>query len=82
MKVYEICFSPTGGTQKTADALTHALAEQAVSVDLTDSQTDFNKITLMPDDLAIIAVPSYGGRVPAPATERLARCMETVPAQY
>lgn len=27
-----------------------------------------------PGDLAVFAVPSYGGRVPAPALERLARC--------
>lgn len=72
MKVYEISFSPTGGTQKAADFLTHALTEQAVSVDLTDSRADFDKITLTPDDLAVIAVPSYGGRMPSPAAERLA----------
>lgn len=72
MKVYEISFSPTGGTQKAADFLTHALTEQAVSVDLTDSRADFDKITLTPDDLAVIAVPSYGGRMPSPAAEWLA----------
>ena len=72
MTVYQICFSPTGGTKKVADYLTHALSEEAISVDLTDSRTDFDKISLTPDDLAIIAVPSYGGRVPAPAVERLA----------
>ena len=72
MTVYQICFSPTSGTQKVADYLTHALSEEAISVDLTDSRTDFDKISLTPDDLAIIAVPSYGGRVPAPAVERLA----------
>ena len=72
MTVYQICFSPTGGTKKVADYLTHALSEEAISVDLTDSRTDFDKISLTPDDLAIIAVPSYGGRVPAPEVERLA----------
>lgn len=71
MKVYEICFSPTGGTKKAADSLTRTLAEQVISVDLTDSRADFDKIALTPDDLAVISVPSYGGRVPAPAVERL-----------
>ena len=52
--------------------MTYALAEQAISVDLTDSRTDFDKISLTQDDLAVIAVPSYGGRVPTPAAERLA----------
>ena len=28
MKFYEICFSPTGGTKKTADILTNVLTDQ------------------------------------------------------
>ncbi len=75
MKLYEICFSPTGGTKKTADLLTEGLTESAeakVFVDLTDSKTDFSDISLGREDVAVIAVPSYGGRVPGPAAERLA----------
>ena len=33
MKMYEFCFSPTGGTQKAADILTGALVDQVVRVD-------------------------------------------------
>ncbi len=72
MKMYEFCFSPTGGTQKAADILTGALADQVVRVDLTDKKTDFGEITLTQEDVAVIAVPSYGGRVPAAAVERMA----------
>lgn len=72
MKVYEFCFSPTGGTQKAADILTNALADEVVQVDLTDRKTDFGKITLTQEDVAVIAAPSYGGRVPAIAVERMA----------
>lgn len=72
MKMYELCFSPTGGTQKAADILTAALADEVVRVDLTDSKTNFGTITLTQEDVAVIAVPSYGGRVPATAVERLA----------
>ncbi len=72
MKVYELCFSPTGGTQKVANILSNALADEIVSVDLTDSTVHFDGITLTQEDAAVIAVPSYGGRVPAVAVERLA----------
>jgi ferredoxin/methylmalonyl-CoA mutase cobalamin-binding subunit len=71
MKLYEITFSPTGGTRKVADLLTAALGGEAVSVDLMDSRADFAAVKLTPEDVAVIAVPSYGGRVPAPAAERL-----------
>lgn len=72
MKLYEMTFSPTGGTQKAADLLTEALDGEHTAVDLTDSGTDFSAVTLTPEDVAVIAVPSYGGRVPGPGTERLA----------
>lgn len=71
MKIYEIHFSPTGGTKKAADILVHTWSEEIVTVDLTDSKVDFSSVVLTADDIAVIAVPSYGGRVPAIATERL-----------
>lgn len=72
MKLYSIVFSPTGGTQKAASLLAGALEGEAVQVDLTDSKQDFHTVHLMQDDVAVIAVPSYAGRVPAVAVERLA----------
>lgn len=71
MKIYEICFSPTGGTKKAAEALDSALADEREFVDLTDSKTRFSDISVGKDDVAVIAVPSYGGRVPAVAAERI-----------
>lgn len=71
MKLYEITFSPTGGTQKAADLLTKALDGACTAVDLTDSRTYFSAVAFNPEDVAVIAVPSYGGRVPSTATERL-----------
>ena len=71
MTLYEIYFSPTGGTKKAADMLAKELAKEIQSVDLTDRSVDFSGISLEEDDVAVIAVPSYGGRVPEPAVERL-----------
>lgn len=72
MNIYEICFSPTGGTKKVADILIEPWSGTIISVDLTDSNTDFGNIALAADDIAVIAVPSFGGRVPLPAVERIA----------
>ena len=63
MELYEICFSPTGGTKKAADILAKELAQDIRPVDLTDYSTDFSSISLEENAAAVIAVPSYGGRV-------------------
>ena len=73
MKLYDIVFSPTGGTKKVSALLTGALEGQVTSVDLTDSKKDFHTVPLTQEDVAVISVPSYGGRVPAVAVERLTR---------
>ncbi|MDO5135598.1 MAG: EFR1 family ferrodoxin [Eubacteriales bacterium] len=71
MKVAEITFSPTGGTQKAASIITSELGGTVSKIDLTDWNTDFENIILGKEDIAVMAVPSYGGRVPALAAERI-----------
>lgn len=73
MNVYEIVFSPTGGTMKTADMVAQTLADAVTLVDLSDSKKDFRSVALNKNDVAVIAVPSYGGRVPTTAVARLAK---------
>lgn len=71
MRVVQIVFSPTGGTQKVADTITSEWDKPAEKIDLSDPKTDFAAVSLEKEDIAVIAVPSFGGRVPALATERL-----------
>ena len=71
MKTYEIYFSPTGGTKKVAEILTNELESEHIQVNLTDSTMDCSGIVLTQEDIAVIAMPSYGGRVPAVAAQRL-----------
>ena len=78
MKLYDIVFSPTGGTQKATTLLTDALEGEVTHVDLTDSKQDFRTVELVQEDVAVISVPSYGGRVPAVAVERLGMVHVTV----
>ena len=74
MNVYKMVFSPTGGTMKAADMVAQTLADEVTLVDLCDSKKDFRNLVLNEDDVAVIAVPSYGGRVPTTAVARLSKC--------
>ena len=73
MRYAQIVFSPTGGTQKAADAVTEMWGKDMERVDLSDAGRDFSKAAFEEGDVVLIAVPSYGGRVPALAAERLGR---------
>lgn len=71
MKYVQLIFSPTGGTERTAEMITSAWSEAVETVDLSDPAKDFSKCGIEPEDIVLIALPSYGGRVPALAAERL-----------
>lgn len=71
MSVYEIYFSPTGGTKKVSNILTEQLGNEVITVDLTMNQTEHQNVKIEQDDIAVISVPSYGGRVPDVAVKRL-----------
>lgn len=73
MNYATMIFSPTGGVEKAVAALTVAWGQAARSVDLTDAGTDFSGVAFRPEDAVVIAAPSYGGRVPALAAERIRR---------
>ena len=71
MNCTQIIFSPTGGTKRIADILTGKLNEGSAIIDLADSNTDFSGCFVPPENIAVIAIPSYGGRVPQTAATRL-----------
>lgn len=71
MSVVQIVFSPTGGTQKVADIITSEWEKPVGNIDLSNAKTDFTAVTLNQDDIAVIAAPSFGGRIPATAVQRL-----------
>ena len=68
MANYNIYFSPTGGTKKVADILSNHLLRNFTNIDLCQS---IASLSLSEDDVCIVSVPSFGGRVPAIAIERL-----------
>lgn len=73
MSIYEISFSPTGGTKKVADFLANELSRDITNVDLSNGKEDFHRFSLTKEDVAIVAVPSYSGRVPSIAAERISK---------
>ena len=59
---YEVTFSPTGGTKRSADLLSAAWKEKA-EIDLMKRRDDFTKYAFTAEDICLVAVPSFGGRV-------------------
>lgn len=71
-KLYIIYFSPTGGTKKAAGIIGSAWDCEKEEIDLLNPDRDLSKCRFGGDDVCIVAVPSFGGRVPGTALERLA----------
>lgn len=69
LKVVDFYYvSPTGGTKRVGEYLANVLAESVVLRDLADKKTPASAPA---GDLSVIALPVFGGRVPAFAAERL-----------
>ena len=47
MKVVEIIFSPTGGTEKVVHIIGSHWSENTVKIDLSDVNTDFSKCAII-----------------------------------
>jgi len=69
MRLFEITFSPTGGTQRIAGHLVSGMNMKSISVDLC--ARTFESPAFSTDDLCIVSVPSFAGRVPVTAAERI-----------
>lgn len=68
MAFYNICFSPTGGTKKVADIIINNLTKEFINIDICK---DIDPISLNKNDICLISIPSYGGRVPDIAITRI-----------
>ncbi len=64
MRLYAAYFSPTGGTKKALDALCHAWDCERVELDLAESMPDTAGLEFGAEDVLVVAVPSFSGRVP------------------
>lgn len=64
-------FSPTGGTKKVCDILSNEFQGEKIKMDLMKMDSSNSKDEIRSDDICLIAVPSFGGRVPIPVVENL-----------
>jgi ferredoxin len=70
-KVNLIYYSPTGTSKRILESVAKGLGGKgAVHIDLTPADSAKNNV-IPEGELAVIAVPVYGGRVPIVATQRL-----------
>lgn len=71
MNTVEIIFSPTGGTEKVAQIIGGHWGGNAVRVDLSDPSLNLSRCVINKEDRVLVAMPSFGGRAPAAAIQRL-----------
>jgi len=65
-----ICFSPTSTSKQVGNAIVHGMnSENTVTTDVTTCETD--EIVLAETEIAVIAVPVYGGHVAPLALQRM-----------
>jgi ferredoxin len=65
------CFSPTGATRSVLEIISAALPYEVYAVDITDHAKKDRIYRFQADDLLVVGVPVYAGRIPQPAVERL-----------
>lgn len=70
MSLYEIYFSPTGGTKKVADIMTRAMKNEVQEIDMIKDPDKMLQTDFLEDDICLIAVPSYGGRIPSVTADK------------
>lgn len=73
MGVTAVYFSPTGNTKKSVEAMAAALDPGYKTVDLTLPSDTGVSCQFGPEDLVIIGMPVYAGRIPMVAVPRLSR---------
>lgn len=69
---YKLFFSPTGGTRRVLDAFAGGWQGDFQEIDLCEREGGFHR-AFTAGDVCLVAVPSYGGRVPGAAVQRLSQ---------
>ena len=67
MRVYNLIYSPTGGTARVMDIL----GREFGVTDTVDLCAPVKEMTLNPEDLVLLGLPSFGGRIPAGSGDRV-----------
>lgn len=73
MRYTQLVFSPTGGVRKAAGLLSAAISDRFETIDLSLTLNGQKSARFSEEDVCLIAVPCFGGRVPEIALTRLAQ---------
>ena len=71
--IHQITFSPTGGTRRVSELLCEGFNANGTITELCTTEEKLNFPSIAADDLVVISMPVFAGRVPALAVERLKR---------
>lgn len=73
MKIHQITFSPTGGTRRVCEYICEGIDTKTLVTDLCVKEEQIRLPDIHEEDLVVIAMPVFAGRVSALAVERLKR---------
>ena len=65
MTIHNITFSPTGGTRRVGELLCKELGGECVTTELCTKKENLKLPGIHTDDLTVISMPVYAGRVPS-----------------
>ena len=71
MKIQQITFSPTGGTRRVSELLCQGFNQKPLTTETCRPEAAYTPPVIEAEDLVILSMPVYAGRVPALAVERL-----------
>lgn len=71
MNIYEIYFSPTGGTKNISSIFARQFSQKTIGIDLSNNLLDLNIFSIQKSDIVIISTPSFNGRAPSLVIEKL-----------
>ncbi|MDY3077225.1 MAG: 4Fe-4S ferredoxin, partial [Sodaliphilus sp.] len=69
--IHQITFSPTGGTRRVSELLSAGFKAESTLTELCTPKDGLKYPSIAADDLVVISMPVFAGRVPALAVERL-----------
>lgn len=72
MKITTIYFSATYTTKRVVEAVAKNLSDEVTAFDITN-EASTDAVAIPADELVVVGMPVYAGRVPAMAAERLRR---------
>lgn len=73
-QITAVVFSPAGHTRRCVESIAAAFSAPCRWIDCSGPDEDSNGHLFQAEELVLFGAPVFGGRIPAPAAERFARC--------